>query len=161
DRSPSVVHTHLFYADTFGRVAARWAGVPVVVSTEHSTERIARSLRYRIALRATGRLAMRVVAVSESVAAMVLQSGHVPPSRVVVTRNGLEIAPWAGAAPAPRVTLQVESAAFVVGCVGRLDDAKGYDVLVEAVARLADPGVRVVVAGDGPCSAALRAQAAA
>ena len=31
-----VVHTHLYRACVYGRVAARLAGVPVVVATEHS-----------------------------------------------------------------------------------------------------------------------------
>jgi glycosyltransferase involved in cell wall biosynthesis len=50
----------------------------------------------------------------------------------------------------------------VIGTIGRLHPNKGYDVLLEAAARLRDQGraFRLVVAGDGPQAAALRSQAA-
>ncbi|MEM9965676.1 MAG: glycosyltransferase [Asticcacaulis sp.] len=50
----------------------------------------------------------------------------------------------------------------VIGVLGRLHVNKGFDVLLEAVARLRDEGVRVKlrIAGDGPEKDALIAQAA-
>jgi glycosyltransferase involved in cell wall biosynthesis len=50
--------------------------------------------------------------------------------------------------------------AFTVGFVGRLAPEKGVDTLVRAIARMGPP-VRLVLAGDGPCRAALAAQAQA
>ncbi len=157
---PDVVHTHLFYADTFGRLAAHWAGVPVIVSTEHSTERAALPWRRSVAMRLSAPLAMRIVAVSESVAKATQRRFHLPASRVEVIPNGIEIEPWVAAQPVPRADLGVGPGAFLVGSVGRLDDAKGHDVLVNAIAELQDPRVEVIVVGDGPRRQALEAQAA-
>jgi glycosyltransferase involved in cell wall biosynthesis len=44
----------------------------------------------------------------------------------------------------------LEDSEFVVGWVGRLIKAKGADVFLGAVAELDDPGLRIVIIGDGP-----------
>lgn len=159
-RKPHVVHTHLFYADTFGRLAARLAAVPVVVSTEHSTERAVLSGRRTVAMRLAAPLAMRIAAVSGSVANATVRRLHLPTSRVEVIPNGIELEPWAAAEPVPRVALGVDPQAFLVGSVGRLDDAKGHDILIDAIAAMQDPRVQVIVVGDGPRREALETQAA-
>jgi glycosyltransferase involved in cell wall biosynthesis len=50
----------------------------------------------------------------------------------------------------------------VIGAIGRLHTNKGYDLLLDAAARLRDQGRRfeLVIAGDGPEAARLRAQSA-
>jgi len=52
------------------------------------------------------------------------------------------------------------TAARVVGTVGRLADQKGLEVLLDATPLLlkADPNTRILVAGDGPSRAALKAR---
>jgi glycosyltransferase involved in cell wall biosynthesis len=50
-----------------------------------------------------------------------------------------------------------EAAPVVIGSLGRLDRMKGYDLLLEALARV--PGARVEVLGDGAERASLEAQA--
>jgi glycosyltransferase involved in cell wall biosynthesis len=74
------------------------------------------------------------------------------PNRVHLLEN---FAPdFAGAAPA---VLPVPPGAPVVLAMGRLHQAKGFDILIAALTRL--PGVHVVVAGEGPERAALEALA--
>jgi glycosyltransferase involved in cell wall biosynthesis len=80
-------------------------------------------------------------------------------SRFVVIPNGIELEPWASAQPLPRASLGIEEDAMLAGCVGRLDEAKGHDLLLEAAARVAHPRLRLVIAGDGPQRAALEARA--
>ncbi len=46
-------------------------------------------------------------------------------------------------------------------CVAQLFRLKGVDLLIQAVAALRDPHVRLIIAGDGPDEASLRAAAAA
>jgi len=155
-RRPDVVHTHLFYADTFGRLAARAAGIRAIVGTEHSTEGAGLSSRRQLAMRHTAALAQRIVAVSEPVRRASAARLGIAPERIEVIPNGIEIATWEDAVPATREELGVEDGTTVIGTVGRLDDAKGYDVLIEAIARLAAPKVRLVLVGDGPRSGLLR-----
>src|SRR4029453_438923 len=95
-----VVHTHLYRACVYGRVAARLAfpppraGAPAIVPTEHSlgTERIeGRSLPpfARHLYLATERLGSATIAVSATVGLRLLLWG-VPTGRIVVIGNGIE-----------------------------------------------------------------------
>lgn len=159
ERRPDAVHTHLFYADTFGRVAARAAGVPVVVSTEHSTERTQISAKRRWGMRLTAPLVQRVAAVSKAVAEAAVGRTPSLAGKVVVIPNGIELEPWMRAVPLPREGWRAGAGDFVIGCVGRLDAAKAQDVLVDAVAEAGDRRWIVVVAGDGPLREPLAARA--
>jgi glycosyltransferase involved in cell wall biosynthesis len=55
----------------------------------------------------------------------------------------------------------VPSGPPVLLCVGRLTEQKGFGLAIEAFSRIRGrfPGVRLVVAGEGPAAAALRAEA--
>jgi glycosyltransferase involved in cell wall biosynthesis len=157
---PDVVHTHLFYADAFGRVAARLAGVPAIVTTEHSTEGGLLSRRRLAGMRATAGLADRIVAVSEPVRQSAALRLGVPVERIDVIPNGIDLEAWAGFEARARAARAATGRDVVVGCVGRLVEAKGYDLLLEALAQLEPPRPRLVVAGDGPDRAELEARAA-
>jgi glycosyltransferase involved in cell wall biosynthesis len=58
-----------------------------------------------------------------------------------------------GAAPADRAALGIPPGAKLVVALGRLHQAKGFDVLIRALALL--PGVHAVIAGEGEQRAAL------
>ncbi|WP_405778495.1 glycosyltransferase [Streptomyces sp. NBC_00859] len=156
-----LVHTHLYRACVYGRIAARLAGVRTVVATEHSLgERyiegrpLTRSTR-ALYLR-TERLGTATVAVSDTVADR-LRAWGVPARRIHVVPNGVDGERFRHdpqVRAATRALLSVPAGAFVVGGVGRLVPGKRFDLLVRAVAAL--PGVRLLLAGDGPEREALR-----
>ncbi|MFE7133991.1 glycosyltransferase [Streptomyces sp. NPDC057638] len=159
-----LVHTHLYRACVYGRVAARLAGVRATVATEHSLGRaeiegrpLTRPTR-ALYLR-TERLGAATVAVSETVAARLRRWG-VRPDRVHVVPNGIDAAglrhdPRARAELRERLGLGPD--AYVVAGVGRLVPGKRFDVLVRAVA--ATPGTWLLLAGEGPERPALAALA--
>ncbi|WP_214321161.1 glycosyltransferase [Nonomuraea sediminis] len=159
-----VVHTHLFRAGLYGRLAARLAGVPAIVATEHSIgehhiEGRAITKPIRLLARGGERLGHVTVAVS-SAAARRLRSWGVPASRIEIIPNGLDHAAFAFdpvARKETRAELGIPQDAVVVGGVGRLARGKRFDVLVEAVAGL--PEVVLLLAGDGPARADLAALA--
>ncbi|MFI5830607.1 glycosyltransferase [Streptomyces sp. NPDC051578] len=156
-----LVHTHLYRACLYGRLAARLAGVGAVVATEHSlgaAEIEGRPLSggVRALYLAGERLGAATVAVSETVAAR-LEAWGVPAGRVHVVPNGIEAARFrfdAGVRRSTRARTGLPERAFVVGGVGRLVPGKRFDVLVRAVAAL--PGAHLLLAGDGPERSALR-----
>jgi glycosyltransferase involved in cell wall biosynthesis len=150
DLRPDVVHTHLFYADTFGSVAARAAGVRAVMSTQHSTQRGQLSWRRRAGIRTMARFAHRVVAVSDAVRRSAAAHLGTPESLITVIPNGITLEEWETAAAVSRVDLGIPEDALVVGCVGRVVEAKGYEAFLQVIARLADPRVCVLMVGDGP-----------
>ncbi|TDC62444.1 glycosyltransferase [Streptomyces hainanensis] len=161
-----LVHTHLYRACVYGRVAARLAGVRTVVATEHSLgahhiEGRRLTLGARALYLSSERLGVATVAVSATVARR-LRAWGVPARRIHVVPNGIEPASFAfdGAARrAVRAGLGLPDGAVVVGGVGRLVPGKGYDKLLRALAELPDD-VWLVLAGEGPERARLRALAA-
>ncbi|MFF9912007.1 glycosyltransferase [Streptomyces sp. NPDC013457] len=149
-----LVHTHLYRACVYGRIAARLGGVRAVVATEHSlgeTQIEGRPLSSgtRALYRATERLGTATVAVSPSVARR-LEAWGVTPSRVRVVPNGIERARFGYDEDARRIArkqLDLPDDAFVVGGVGRLAPGKRFDRLVRAVASV--PEARLLLVGDG------------
>ncbi len=88
---------------------------------------------------------------------------------MVVARNGVDVAALkafaAGDRGELRARLGVAAGTTVVVCVGRLSAQKGQDLLLDAWGRLrsCDAGVQLrqlYLIGDGPATAALRAEAA-
>ncbi|MEV4007680.1 glycosyltransferase [Actinomadura sp. NPDC049753] len=155
-----VVHTHLYRACVYGRIAARMAGAPRVIATEHSLgeghiEGRATTRGVRALYRATERLGSATVAVSPAVADR-LRAWGVRPGRIVVIPNGVDAAAFAfdpARRTATRRRLGIGPDEPVVGGVGRLVPTKRFDLLVEAVARL--DGVRLLLVGAGPAREAL------
>ncbi|MFF4244507.1 glycosyltransferase [Streptomyces sp. NPDC001822] len=159
-----LVHTHLYRACVYGRIAARLAGTPVV-ATEHSLGRA--EIEGRPLTRATRELYLRTerlgaatVAVSDTVAGR-LRDWGVPAARIHTVPNGIDAAAFRhdeGRRRSTRALLGIPDGAFVVGGVGRLVPGKRFDLLIRAVSAL--PDTWLVLAGEGPEAAPLRALAA-
>ena len=168
DYRPHVVHVHLFRACVYGRIAARLASVPNVVTTEHSLgdgyiEGRATTRGNRFLYLLTDRLSDVTVAVSNTVRERLVDWG-VPPNKIVVIPNGLDF-------EALRFDSEVRGEArrefgfphnaVVIGALGRLDAVKGFDILLEASRPLLAQGCRLLIVGDGPERAKLVEQASA
>jgi len=158
-----LVHTHLIHADVLGGVAARLAGVPVVVSTKHGYENYDRTSRaYRLA-GLTARWTRKVITISDALSRKVAEVERIPTEKLTTIHYGIDCA-VPGPEPsreAVRRSLRVPPTAFAVLSTGRLVPVKGYPYLIEAVAKLRARGSAVVllIAGDGPDRALLQAQA--
>jgi glycosyltransferase involved in cell wall biosynthesis len=106
-----------------------------------------------------------VVAVSEEVKQQLLRAG-VAAKKVHLIKNGIDLRPFAGAAPSLRDELcrgqpgKGQPGCLVVGLVGRLAREKGVDLFVQAAAEVLKelPDTRFVLVGDGPERGALEAQ---
>ncbi|MDT3724565.1 glycosyltransferase [Streptomyces sp. DSM 41972] len=151
-----LVHTHLYRACVYGRLAARVAGVRAVVATEHSlgdSQMEGRPLTQgvRALYLASERLGSATVAVSPTVADRLKRWG-VPAPRIEVVPNGIELDRFRFAPERRERTrrrLGLPDGAFVVGGVGRLAPGKRFDVLVRALARLPEDCWLLLV-GGGP-----------
>ncbi|MFJ4323573.1 glycosyltransferase [Streptomyces tricolor] len=162
-----LVHTHLYRACLYGRIAARLAGVRAVVATEHSlgdSQMEGRPLTAGVrALYLLGeRLGRCTVAVSPTVAGRLARWG-VPEPRIAVVPNGIDLTRFAYDPDARRRTrahLGLPADAFVIGGVGRLVPGKRFDVLIRALAEL-PADCRLLLVGGGPEEPALRRAARA
>jgi glycosyltransferase involved in cell wall biosynthesis len=163
-----VVHSHLYRSQVYGRPAARLAGTPVVLSTEHSIgethlERREMTPGVRALYLATERFSDATIAVSETVRERMVAWG-VRPSRITVIPNGVDLGRIAFDAEArARVRGQFGMAGneYVIGVLGRLDPNKQFDLVIEAAAPLLDDGAKLLVVGKGDEDAKLRQVAAA
>lgn len=158
-----VVHTHLYRACVYGRLAARMAGTPVVVATEHSIgethlERRRMTSGVRALYLGTDRCCDATIAVSDAVAGR-LRGWGVPDRKITVIPNGVDfdrVAFDERARAGVRAEFGIREDAFVVGVLGRLDPNKRFGLVIDAVAPLLGSGVKLLVAGDGPERAELR-----
>ncbi|MFG1805242.1 glycosyltransferase [Streptomyces sp. NPDC049040] len=150
-----LVHTHLYRACVYGRVAARLAGVRAVVATEHSLgdsqiEGRPLSAGTRALYLATERMGAGTAAVSATVAHR-LRAWGVADDRIRLVPNGIDPDRFrfdAAVRAAARGRLGLPPDVYVVAGVGRLVPAKRFDLLVRAAA--ANPDVHLLLAGAGP-----------
>lgn len=157
-----LVHTHLYRACLYGRIAARLAGVRAVVATEHSlgdSQMEGRPLTAGVrGLYLLGeRLGRSTVAVSPAVAERLTRWG-VPAPRIAVVPNGIDLARFAfdpAARLRTRARLGLPADAFVIGGIGRLVPGKRFDVVIRALTRL-PYDCRVLLVGSGPQESTLR-----
>ncbi|MFF5309497.1 glycosyltransferase [Streptomyces massasporeus] len=162
-----LVHTHLYRACLYGRIAARLAGVRAVVATEHSlgdSQMEGRPLNAGVrALYLAGeRLGRTTVAVSPTVAERLKRWG-VPGPRIEVVPNGIDVARFrfdAARRHETRRRLGLPDDAYVIGAVGRLAPGKRFGALIRALAQLPDDHWLLLV-GGGPEEDVLRRTARA
>jgi glycosyltransferase involved in cell wall biosynthesis len=151
-----IVHAHSSKAGMLARVAARRAGVPVVMYTPHAFPFLMKTgpLAHRLYItleRWAARRTDLIIAVSPSERQAALDAGICPPERIVTIENGVNPDRALPDRQALRCSLGIDSADLVVGTVGRASAQKGWDTLLAAapavVARL--PQARFVLAGGG------------
>ncbi len=142
EKQPDIVHTHMLGSDIVGRIAALFAGTPIIISTQHDTQK--RRWIYRVYRRLTASMVDSTVACSEAVADFCRTQIKAPEERVVTIENGIDVERYkAGEAP------WREPVTF--GAVGSLIPVKGHDVLLGAFKRVAAemPSARLLIAGEG------------
>lgn len=140
---------------TAGVLAARWRRRPVrhVVA-----RRVVFPLRGHRLSRWKYRQADHFIAISAAVAAALRGSG-IPPAKITVVPEGLDVAEFDAVAPARDEFPQ--RAGFTFGCLAALTREKGVDVLLDALARHRRrfPDSALLVAGTGAEAEALKRQA--
>ena len=156
---PDIVHTHTAKAGTLGRLAARFAGVPVTVHTFHGHVLDGyfspAVTRFFIGVeRALGRRTDCLVTVSPRLRAELLAMGIGRPEHVKVIPLGLDLERFRRACPGVpvlRPALGLGADVPLLGIVGRLVPIKDHATLFQAMALLEphDPPVHLVVVGDG------------
>ncbi|NUS25332.1 MAG: glycosyltransferase [Streptomyces sp.] len=157
-----LVHTHLYRACVYGRLAARLAGVRAVVATEHSLgDSQMEGRRLTAGVRglylASERLGRATVAVSPTVAQR-LRNWGVPAPRIEVVPNGIDLTRFRFD-PLQRLhtrrRLGLPEDAYVVGGIGRLTAGKRFGTLIHALAQL-PPDCWLLLVGGGPDESVLR-----
>jgi glycosyltransferase involved in cell wall biosynthesis len=157
----SLVHSHLYHANYYGRLAAFREGIPAVC-TIHNTYASPKMHR-RFINRWLARRTARIIAVSAPVRDDILRYDGVDPSKVVVIPNGVDPdrfdIPLTRAEARGRLGIPAEH--YLIGTVGRLEEQKGLQYLLDAIRILRGAGKEafLLVVGSGREEARLREQA--
>ena len=164
ERSIGIIHTHNFVPNYYAALAALGSpGKPLLVNTCHNmgTRLARRRLRwlYRASLWRTARVAL----VGAEAREHLVGAGIVPAARSATVLNGIPVERFGSSGErraAARRRLQLADDDLVLGCVGRLVGLKNHAQLIRCLPRLLPrhPRARLVLIGDGPLSAELRAQ---
>ncbi len=150
-----LVHTFDVPMDLFGAPAARFFGVPVVLSSQRAHRALTPGLTRHL-LRVTDRMVNGIVVNSQSVARELQSADRVAPSLIRVAYNGVDTRAFSPAAPA--ASRPWPDAQAVIGVVCALRPEKGLPLLLEAFGRVrgAYPGARLLIVGGGPALGGLR-----
>ena len=151
-----VVHAHLYRAQVYARPAARLAGTPVVLTTEHSIgethiERREMTTGVRALYLASELFSDATIAVSDIVRDRLIR-WSVPARKITVVPNGLDVSELSfDPAARDRIRKQFGIApdTYVIGALGRLDPNKRIDLTMEAAAPMLGEACKILVIGRG------------
>jgi len=156
---PDILHCHLVRANLYGRIAARLAGVPVVISTHHGIEDYmvgdhVRDRAVRSVERLTDSLVTCHVGVSEGMRRAAIRHLGIAPDKIVAIPNGVDLALYnhnREERAIVRQELGLDPDAVVVGSVGVFNRTKNFQLLVQVAKSILDrrSGVQFIIVGDG------------
>ncbi|MGH2447965.1 MAG: glycosyltransferase family 4 protein [Chloroflexota bacterium] len=155
---PEIVQTHSSKAGVLGRIAARLAGVPIVVHTWHGPSfHETQPPIVQFVLRSLERLLSGLtdfhVCVADTLRADLIDSKIAVPERIATVRSGIRAEPFrthrADARREIRRELNISAEAPVIISVGTLQANKAHHLLIEAARRLLHryPDSRFLIAG--------------
>jgi glycosyltransferase involved in cell wall biosynthesis len=146
-----LIHTHLFSANLWGRIAAKCTGIPVV-SSEHGVDAWRNPLHLTLDLVLT-LVSKRVIFVSQALREFHARLNPFLKRRSCVIYNGIEFKKFEiDASPAEiRKTIGLDKSHTVLGIVGRVAREKAHVDFIHVVQRLTQEhaGVVGLIVGEG------------
>ena len=145
---PDIIHTHLFSADVWGRIAAMGVVPAKIISTEHNMGyeegRWKKALKHFLSY-----FNDVIVAVSEGVRDYLIIGQRIEKTRVKVIYNGIDLEKFLFRGT--QLARYGEGVLRIV-TIGRLVPAKAQETLIEAMYQLADeyPQATLQIIGTGP-----------
>ena len=160
DLRPDIVHTHNPRAGFLGRIAARIAGVPVIVHTLHEYPFRGYYTRLRTLIfitmeRIGAYFSDSIITLSQSLRqALVETYGITNTSRITVLPLGYDLQPFADTKRhlgTFRDSLHIPNDAPLIGIIGRLLPVKNHTLFLEMATQLQQdmPHAYFVIIGDG------------
>ena len=155
---PDIVHTHSGKAGVLGRLAAKRAGVPLVIHTIHGPsfgnfQNAAANLVFRAAEKHAARVTTHFIVVADAMKAQYLAAGIGRPEQYTKIFSGFPLEPFLAAKndPAVRARFGLQPGDFVVGKIARLFKLKGHDDLFAVAPELVRrcPQIKFLLVGDG------------
>jgi glycosyltransferase involved in cell wall biosynthesis len=156
---PDIVHTHSAKAGTLGRLAAKLAGVPIIIHTFHghlfrgyfssSKSKLIVFIERLLSLIST-----KIIAVTESQKEELWRYKIAPKQKIVSIPLGLELDAFMdvdGRKSKFKSELGLEPSDLLIGSIARLVPVKGHSYLFQAAKIVISelPNARFLIVGDG------------
>jgi len=154
-----LVHTHSSKAGVLARLAAKKAGIRLIVHTIHGLpfheyqSRIAYRF-YVAAEKRAARVTDRIISVADTMTDKAVKAGVAGPEKFVTIYSGMELDTFIESPKLrerTRAELGIKPDELVVGKIARLFNLKGHKYLFEAAPKIvaAVPKVKFLIVGDG------------
>ncbi len=159
---PDIVHTHGYFASVIGRLAARKAHIPGIVTHVHSTywDYEKRHIRTE---RKLSRFTHKIICCSKAVENFVRDFENIKDSKTIMIYNGVDEDKFSKHKDSRsiRAELGIDEGSPVVGTVSALTPHKGHIHLIQAASSVLGtfPSTRFLIVGDGFLRARLEDQA--
>jgi glycosyltransferase involved in cell wall biosynthesis len=158
EQKPGIVHTHSGKAGILGRLAAKRAGVPIIIHTIHGPsfgtfQNGLSNFIFRAAEKSAARATGHFIVVADAMKDQYLAAGIGTPGQYTKIFSGFPLEPFLTATNdlALREKLGIAPGDFVVGTVARLVKLKGHDDLFAVAPELVRrcPQIKFLLVGDG------------
>jgi glycosyltransferase involved in cell wall biosynthesis len=152
-----LIHTHLIHADLYGTLAAKLAGVPIIISTKHNDNAFRRHPFYALLDRLASKFADKIIVISDHLKRFFVEIERLDPRKMTRIYYGLDTG-WVeggGSHTARPISVQEELGippdTPLAGIIARLNPQKGHTYLVTAFAKVVGslPEARLLIVGDG------------
>ena len=159
EQKPDIVHTHSGKAGILGRLAARRAGVPIIIHTIHGPsfgnfQNAPANFIFRAAEKSAARVTTHFIVVADAMKEQYLAAGVGRPEQYTKIFSGFALEPFLAAKNNPdlRASLGIAPGDFVIGKIARLFKLKGHDDLFAVAPELVrqKPKIKFLLIGDGP-----------
>jgi len=166
-----IIHTHQTKASILGRIAAKAAGIPVIIYGVHGStfSGIGEPLRSLLLVleRFAARFTDRFVSVGEDLRDRFLEQGIGSKETFRIVRSAMKLDPFYEAGRMgeekrnkKRLELGLKPGELVIGKVASLEARKGHEYALEVAAKLTDKydGVKFIFVGEGEERSKLESQ---
>jgi glycosyltransferase involved in cell wall biosynthesis len=159
EQRPDIVHTHSAKGGILGRLAAKRAGVPIIIHTIHGPsfgafQGPAANFAFRAAEQFAAGATGHFIVVADAMKEQHLAAGIGRPEQYTKIFSGFKLEPFLAANNDEqlRAKLGIAPDDFVIGKIARLFKLKGHDDLFAIAPEMVgqNPKIKFLLIGDGP-----------
>lgn len=160
---PDIVHTCLFYANFHGRIAAKIAGVPIIIAEEQNVDKWKK--RYLIFLFIDwllSKITDRIIACSQAVKDFIAENEKITTKKLLFISNAFDLNKFINHSSADKEKVKgsfgLNNGDRIIGTIGSLSLRKGHIYLIKAMKEivLEEPSCKLLMIGAGPLEKDLR-----
>jgi len=154
----SIVHTHGAGASLYGRVAAKWAKVPVILTTVHNSlydypiNKLKKCI-YIFVDKLTAHFCDKIICVSNAIASDLISRTKIKPEKILTVHNGIDYENFKNVGDNSYLfrEFNIDLEDRKIGIIGRLTHQKGHIYFLKAVSELIKefPDIKCFIVGDG------------